>query len=109
MRSKRDPWPPEARLAALVLLLVSCAPAIIRGSFDSHFRAGCNQDIDSGGESGLGSGDEQDWWLENITNSTNFTELCSGVMDSNSSDFIYSNPEESTSFCESIMTEIVSG
>ena len=95
-------------MAAVLLLVTSYAPAIIRGSFDGNFQASCSGDSDSGDGSGLWSGDEEDWWLENITNGT---ELCSGVMDSNSSDFIYSHPEDSTSgnnsFCESIMVSVL--
>lgn len=39
---------------------------------------------------------EKDWWLENATNQTNFTELCSGMMDMNSSEPISSYPKNSS-------------
>lgn len=42
--------------------------------------------LDCDDEGGSGSG--EDWWFENITNGT---ELCSGMMDFNSSEWIYQN------------------
>lgn len=66
-----------AQFVATLLLLASVR---IRGSFDG-------QDCDDEDE-GSGSGEEErEWWYENITNGT---ELCSGVMDFNTSGLINS-------------------
>lgn len=78
MRSRRGTRPPA--WLSPVVVLVLCYVAM---------EGNCGG---AGGELEVGSGvEDKEWWLENLTNGTNFTELCTGMIDINSSEPIYSN------------------
>ena len=76
-------------------LVVGCA--VVSGNNSS---SGCGEEDGSGGEEGyLEEGEEEEepgWWLSNLTNRTNYTELCTGKLDLNSSEPVYSYRENST-------------
>lgn len=75
------PFPTRLAAILLLLLLSCCAKNKARGRFD-----GLNCDDDSEGGSGSAE-EEQDWWIDNVTNGT---ELCSGVIEVDSSQLVYS-------------------
>lgn len=85
MRSRRarSVTRPPAWLTPLVVLVLYHCVAIRGNSGEKSCEEG------SGGE-------EKDWWLDNFTNRTNYTELCTGMIDINSSEPIYSYPENNT-------------
>lgn len=84
---------PRLLTGLLAILLLSCYS---RANFDS---LDCGDEEDGGGGSGSTEG-ERDWWVENITNGT---ELCSGVIDVNSSLLIHS--AKNTTHCELCLKE----
>lgn len=78
---------PPAWLSPVVMLVLYCF----------IFTEGRSGDVDcEQGPDSSGTEEKEWWWQENVSNGTNFTELCSGMIDVNSSEPIYSYPENNT-------------
>ncbi len=93
-RRTHAPSPPSiSRAAAILLLAVSVTTSGIE-FFSSSSECDYDGSYSNSSNSSAASGSGKDWWPENLT--ANFTELCSGMIDVNSSEPIYSFPRNAT-------------
>ena len=83
------------------MVLLALAMATSGVEFDALLFTS-SSDCDFENSYGNSSAAAGDWWADNLT--ANFTELCSGMIDTNSTDPIYSFPRNSSdgnySYCK---------
>ena len=79
--------PPWLKLLAVLVLY------LIVASGDDCEQGNCEEEDE---RSGLEWEEGWQWWLENATNGTNYTELCTGMINTNSSEPSSSYPEDET-------------